>query len=45
MTRVVLGDFNLEQTNPNMFYLLSGQNFIIIIKANTCLKEKVPAST
>ena len=39
-SKVVLGDFNLEPTNPTTLDFLSSQNFINLIKSNTCFKEK-----
>ena len=36
--KVVFGDFNLEPTNPVMMNFLDSQNFINLIKNNTCFK-------
>ena len=35
---VVLGDFNMEPTNQEMITFMSGNDFIHIIKSNTCFK-------
>ena len=35
---VVLGDFNTEPTNQEMTTFMSGNDFINIIKSNTCFK-------
>ena len=36
--QVVSGDFNLEPTNPVMMNFMISQNFINLIKNNTCFK-------
>ena len=36
--KVVFGDFNLEPTNPVMMNFMDSQNFINLIKNNTCFK-------
>ena len=36
--KVVFGDFNLEPTNPIMMNFMDSQNFINLIKNNTCFK-------
>ena len=36
--KVVFGDFNLEPTNPVMVNFMDSQNFVNLIKNNTCFK-------
>ena len=38
--KVVFGNFNIEPTNPVMINFMDSQNFINLIKNNTCFKTK-----
>ena len=44
MTKVILGDFNLEATNPSIVSFMNNQNlFNFVKKVILVLKEKVRA--
>ena len=38
--KVVFGDFNLEISNPVMLSFVNNENFINLMKGNTCFKGK-----
>ena len=39
--KIVLGDFNLEPSIPSMLYFMDSQNFVSLIKNETCFKGTV----
>ena len=40
MTKVVFGDFNLKISHPVMLSFMNNENFINLVKGNTCFKGK-----
>ena len=41
--KVILGDFNLEPSNPSIVSFMNNQNLFNLVKSNTCFKVKVRA--
>ena len=39
--KVILGDFNLEPSNPSIVSFMNNQNLFNLVKSNTCFKGKV----
>ena len=38
--KVILGDFNLEPSNPSIVSFMNSQNLFNLVKSNTCFKGK-----
>ena len=38
--KVILGDFNLETSNPSTASFMNNQNLFNLVKSNTCFKGK-----
>ena len=38
--KVVFGDFNLEMSHPVMLSFINNENFVNLVKGNTCFKGK-----
>ena len=38
--KVILGDFNLESSNPSIVSFMNNQNLFNLVKSNTCFKRE-----
>ena len=38
--KVILGDFNIEASNPGIVSFMNNQNLFNLVKGNTCFKDK-----